>query len=536
MQLRGDAQINSFLLSKVKSRSFATAFPIAEKFVATFHNDLPMYLLQNYLKGVDINNIKEYKGLSVKQALPVKNVQLRQGAFVKDGVMYLDFNQIESDFNTKAFAGQGYKSQGLATVDAETFNMGGNYQNLQEYIHFVMEREHLRSITPVGNESREVYEQKLATRALELSFNFYHMLKAPGVSIADQFLAIKAKYPQLAEQYMIFDQLGYVNEGAKADSEGNVVQSNNKKLKTLKLTSSRTDKDLANVLHENLVRLADPMTVKVENPVQNAEISRFFNRMIVAEYIRAGATKSSNNLASILPKDTLLKLMAEPLKEITEMKDKSKLLNDYFKRFTDIWNTSNSSTRQRFRNYLYTPDVSSVSTSSTDGTQLTKNIQGLFVYPSIAGAGSAKALLEKNSSIMLVYPNFKDSKDVFGVMQKANNSISFPITQDGKKVLSDETFEENAKMINDAITAIETQYENGNEVAFPEQGLTVVNGKDMLAAAPRTKNYMVLELYKRLNYVMPGSETDAALRKQMQSNQDITDEMVDEFMKKCFGE
>jgi hypothetical protein len=180
--------------------------------------------------------------------------------------------------------------------------------------------------------------------------------------------------------------------------------------------------------------------------------------------------------------------------------------------------------------------VSSVSTSSTDGTQLTKNIQGLFVYPSIAGAGSAKALLEKNSSIMLVYPNFKDSKDVFGVMQKANNSISFPITQDGKKVLSDETFEENAKMINDAITAIETQYENGNEVAFPEQGLTVVNGKDMLAAAPRTKNYMVLELYKRLNYVMPGSETDAALRKQMQSNQDITDEMVDEFMKKCFGE
>lgn len=543
MQLRGDAEINSFLLSKIKARTFGSAFPTAEKFVAAFHNDLPMYLLQNYIKGVDFRSIKEYKGLAIQKALPVQNVQLRQGAFVRDGVMYIDRDQLESDFNTKAYANEQYKTQGLATVDAETFNMGTNFQNLQEYAHFVMEREYLRSITPVANQSREAYEQKLATRALERTFNFYYMLKAPGESIADQFLAIKSKYPQLAEQYMIFDMVGYVNEGAKTDADGNVIQSKNKKLRTLKLTSSRTDKDIANVLHENLVRLADPMTVKVDNPVQNAEISKFFNRMIVAEYIRAGASKSSDNMASVLPKDALLKLMAEPLKQITEMTDKTELIQQYYDQFISLWNTNNSATRQRFRNYLRRSDMEGTQAAPVatpleiiEGAELAKNTQGLFVYPSIPGSASAKKLLANHNNVMFVYPNVKDTAGVSALIEKSDNAIIFPITQDGKKPVTDQTFEENAKIINDAISAIETQFENGNEVAFPEEGLTMIKGKDILADAPRTKSYLATELYKRLNYVLPGSQADAALRKEMQANQPITDEMVDEFMKKCFGE
>jgi hypothetical protein len=535
MQLRGDAEINSFLLGKIKARSFATAFPTAEKFVAAFHNDLPMYLLQNYIKGIDLGSIKEYKGLSVQKAITVKNVQLRQGAFVKDGVMYIDMNQMESDFRSKAFAGKEYENQGLAKVNSETFNMGSNEQNLQEYTHFVMEREYLRSITPVGNQSREVYEQKLATRALELSFNFFHMLKAPGESVADRFLRFKN---ELSNEYTLFDQIGYVNKGAKTDESG-TVQANNQKLKTLKLTSSRTDKDLANVLHENLVRLADPMTAKVDNPVKNSDISRFFNRMIVAEYLRAGSTKSSDNLASILPTKTLLTLMAEPIHQLSSMKDKSELLNQYYSQFIKIWNSENSATRQRFRNYLKTTNqVKNVSPLDIieGNAPLQKNQQGLFVYPAMSGSETAKKIIKNHSNTMLVYPNAKDGKGVLALVEKADNGIIYPVTLDGKKPFTDETFEENAKMINDAITAIETQYENGNEVAFPEQGLTMVNGKDMLAAAPRTKSYMALELYKRLNYVMPGSEADKALRKEMQSNQDITDEMVDEFMRKCFGE
>lgn len=543
MKLRGDAQINKFLLGKIQARSYSAAFPTAEKFVAAFHNDLPLFMLQNYIKGIDLDNLKEYKGLAIEQAIPVKDVQLRQGAFVKDGVMYVDMAQIEEDFNTKAYAGPGYRSQNLATVDPGTFDMGTRYQNLQEYAHFVLEREFLRSITPVANQSREAYEQKLATRALERTFNFYHMLKAPGASIADQFLEIKTKYPQLTEQYMIMDQLGYVNDGAKADAEGNVVQANNRKIKTLKLKSQRMDTDLANVLHENLVRLADPMTAKVDNPVQNAEISKFFHRMIVAEYIRAGITKSSENIAKILPASTLLKLMAEPMNELSTMDNKTDLLEQYYDQFISLWDSKNSSSRLRFRNYVRRTDIRgtqaavlSTPAEIIDGGQLNQNKEGLMVYPSIPGSSSAKKLLESHNNIMFVYPNVKDSAGISVLMDKADNAISFPITADGKAEITDETFEENARKINEAIVALETQFENGNEVAFPEEGLNMVKGKDMLAKAPRTKSYMATEMYKRLNYVMPGMITDTALRAEMQAGQEITDEMVEEFMKKCFGQ
>jgi hypothetical protein len=539
MQLRGDAQVNNFLLRKIQARKFATAFPTAEKFVAAFHNDLPMFLLQNYLKGIDLRNIKEYKGLSVKQAVPVKNVMLRQGAFVKDGVMYVDMEQIENDFKSRAYTGEGYTSQGLATVDAGTFDMGKQVQNLKEYTHFVMEREYLRSITPVGDMSRVNYEKALAARALQLTFNFYNMLKAPGVSVADEFLNIKSKYPELSEDYMIIDQLGYVNESAKIDSEGQVVQPNNKKMRTLKLQSQRLDTDMINVLHENLVRLADPMTAKVADPVKNNEISRFFNRMIVAEYLRAGITKSNDNLAKILPSETLLKLMAEPLNKLVSMSDKSQLLEQYYDRFIELWNSNNSSTRTKFRNYLQ-EDTQSTNVKTplevVEGADLNQNKEGLFVYPSLSGWQTANKILSTHKNIMFVYPNAKDSKGISNEMSAASNSISFPVTLDGKKAFTDDTFEQNAKMINDVITAIETQYENGNEVAFPEQGLTTINDKDILANAPRTKSYMAVELYKRLNYVLPGSINDQALRKEMQADQEITDEMVEQFMKKCFGE
>lgn len=540
MQLRGDAQVNNFLLRKIQARRFSTAFATPEKFVAAFHNDLPMFLLQNYLKGVDLRNIKEYKGLSVKQAVPVKNVMLRQGAFVKDGVMYVDMEQIETDFNSRAYSGKGYEEQGLATVDPATFDMGTKFQNLQEYTHFVMEREYLRSIIPIADMSRVNYEKALATRALQLTFNFYNMLKAPGVSIADEFLNIKSKYPELSEEYMIMDQLGYVNESAKMDSDGQVVQPNNKKMRTLKLQSQRLDTDMINVLHENLVRLADPMTAKLADPVKNNEISKFFNRMIVAEYLRAGITKSGDNLAKILPSETLLKLMAEPLNELVSMSDKSELLEQYYNQFISLWDTNNSSTRTKFRNYLQRDEVQNSQPRNPlqviEGADMNENAQGLLVYPNIPGAESAKKILANHNNVMLIYPNVRDTYGISALMDKADNTISFPVTLDGKKPLTDETFEENAKMINDVITAIETQYENGNEVAFPEQGLTMINDKDILANAPRTKSYMAVELYKRLNYVLPGSINDQALRKEMQADQEITDEMVEEFMKKCFGE
>jgi hypothetical protein len=264
--------------------------------------------------------------------------------------------------------------------------------------------------------------------------------------------------------------------------------------------------------------------------------------MIVAEYLRAGITKSADNLAKVLPIDALLKLMAEPLNQLSNTQDKSQLLEQYYNQFISLWDSKNSSTRMKFRNYLQRSDMEGTQPANIrtpleiiEGAQMNQNAQGLMVYPAIPGAASAKKFLASHNNVMVVYPNVKDSSGISALMDKADNTISFPITLDGKKELSDDTFEENAKMINDAITSLEAQIENGNEVAFPEEGLSMIAGKDMLANAPRTKSYMANELFKRVNYVMPGSQNDPGVRAQMQADQDITDEMVDEFIKKCFG-
>jgi hypothetical protein len=285
------------------------------------------------------------------------------------------------------------------------------------------------------------------------------------------------------------------------------------------------------------------MTVKVDNPAQNAEISKFFNRMIIAEYLRAGITKSGDNLAKILPKETLLKLMAEPLQELSNKQNKTELLDQYYDQFISLWDSKNSSTRLKYRNYLKRSDMEGTSPATVrtledvvEGEGLNVNAQDLMVYPALPGGASATKMLTNNNNIMFVYPNFKDTMGISAKMDKADNTIAFPLTTDGKTALTDENFEENAKKINDAITAIETQFENGNEVAFPEAGITVVNGKDLLENAPRTKSYMATELYKRLNYLTPGMQYDTNVRTELQKNQEITDEQVEEFMRKCFGE
>jgi hypothetical protein len=54
--------------------------------------------------------------------------------------------------------------------------------------------------------------------------------------------------------------------------------------------------------------------------------------------------------------------------------------------------------------------------------------------------------------------------------------------------------------------------------------------------APRTFDYLATQLYSRYGYVHPGAENTLGFRSLFQQGQPVTDEMVDEFMKKCFGE
>jgi hypothetical protein len=342
MSLRGNELINNYLIRLIKGRKNSKTFEDREKFMATFHNDLPLYILQNHIKNVDVFNIKEYSSLPISKT-PTEKVMLKMGAFVKDGVMYIDPNQIKEDFESKAYAGEGYKELGLQVLPVQAFQTApgaNNIQNFREYSHYVLEREYLRSITPIAEgQSRKSYESELSERAMRKTFNFYYLLKSKN-SLANEFNKIKTKYPEVANQFLIFDALV-----TPADIK-------DKNFKTFKFRSSRLDKTTINTLHENLMFLSDFSKVKVEDPIANREISNFFSRFIVAEYLRNGAIKGAESMAVILPTDNIMALFKEPMRQLEESGGfTEEMLNEYFTAFSANWD-KNRNIKNKFRNYI----------------------------------------------------------------------------------------------------------------------------------------------------------------------------------------
>lgn len=556
MKIRADKMINDFLIQIVKEDPdgiMSTTFKDdPEKFVAAFKNDIPLFLLQNYVKGIDLTTMKEYKSLALNETTPIQDAgQLKYGAFVKDGVMYVDADQISKDFDSKAFAGEGYAKRGLHQVNPGTFAMSGNRQvDLQEYTHFVLEREALRSITPITEgQSRASFEKEIADKALINTYNFYTLLKSP-TSNANLFLHASTKYAkELPGEYAIFDQV-VPDKGFK-----------DKGIKTLKFKSGKVEKDMTNILHENLVRLADPDTVKIKDPKANDELSRFFGRLIISEYLRSGITKTNDSLAPILPTDVLMQLLREPMqKGLTEQ-----IIKEYSQLFKGNWAINRKKTRNKFRNYIKPKEViQPVGAEIDDYGLVRENDKGLNVFNSPTGIEATRELVSKNPQYTLLYggnaENLNEPKsDEF----QKGSSLSIPV-KPGRgitKLWSDETYDDNIASITKALDAIDDAKTSGQDIAFPEEGFTTViekkdlldengkvvkeNGKtvrisvpkDILREnAPHTFDYLATQLYSRYGYVHPGAEDALGFRTLFQQGQPVTDEMVDDFMKKCFGE
>jgi hypothetical protein len=536
MRIRADEVMNDYLKGLIKDGVHQNSFADAEKFMAAFKNDIPLYMLQNHIKGIDLDKLTEYNSLKInKTSMPIEQAQLKIGAFVKDGVMYVDKKQIEDDFYSKAFAKEKYKELGLHPLTAATFGMSPNQSvNLQEYTHFVLEREYLRSITPVGQgQNREGYESAIAEKALERTFNFFHMLKGSN-SVVNEFNRIKKAHADgFVKDYMIFDQL----VGATINSE--------KGTKTMRLRSSRLDSEMANILHENLVRLSDPNTIKVDNPIQNAAISRFFSRFIVGEYLRNGITKTSDSLAPILPTEMLMRLIQDPMLNLSENGITKEMLDDYTTKFISNWNTENKNKRNKFRNYLKGAMTKLATLAErTKDRNIVVQEDGVNLYTNAFEVSQVTPLLSANPNLLFVVPvNQEKIPETLDNKYKENgNFIGIPVkSKGGQNNWTDDTYDENVKVITEALDAIQNQVDNGAELAFPKDGLNLVKVKEeykdvLVSKAPRTFEFLAKELYKRFGYLHPGAENFLGFRDVYQANQAVSDKDVEDFMKQCFGE
>ena len=394
--LRNDESINDFIMKELR-KDFNVAKDTSgdpEKLANDFKNDLPLYLFQNAIRGTNIKDLKFYNGRAIKSAT-VKNVaSLEYGAFVEDGVMYIDQAELNRQFVNKTFQNARQRENesdkafeerkikesrfGLAKVPSVAF------QKPEEYFKFVLERESLRASVNVaeaaettefktklnfmnGNakqrenetatafEERKVrltYESWLKDKALDNAYNYWNMFKS-GNTYAQQYETLIKAHPDLADNFSLINVLS-------SDVAADMM------FKNLSINNTKLTVDEIDQLHENLVNLSDPAKfteiVEGKTKAEIREITEFFKKMPVIAFLQSGMnTRSKYSLIRIVPQKPIMDMISKPIKGFMSVlkKDGGKyVLPEFFREFKSQNNRSSGQSKIRGKNYFTGTDIS----------------------------------------------------------------------------------------------------------------------------------------------------------------------------------
>lgn len=573
--LRNHPVMNSFLINKFKEGIISdvdSTFGDSEKFANEFRNDFMSYVFQNQINNFDINTIKTYEGLGLDDhERPVKAVKsLTLGAFVHDGVMYVDKARLADDFNNQRYSEQVYADKGLAIIPRTAF------PTANEYYRFVFEREHLRYINDFdkSQENKEflnyskvfadsvpqkkdedkaeyekrrtaiLYEMWLRDMALDNVNNGWKLFESKD-TYADQFFRIYDEFPELREKYSLMKSLTLSSTG-KPGKPGYT---------NLKLTDTMLDADKLNVFHENLLELANSTIEKVPDFEDNLRISEFFSRFSTVAFLQSGLnTKSTFSMVRMVPQDQFLRLMKRPVEEYTRDLNNT-ILQDYYDKFVRENSIANRSKRIRYKNYVSLmtlkksmneepqPEVSTSRITEQDGVML-------FNHDKLGESG-AKKLMEENPDSYFVFNGATQAhgnatvQDFVFYKVPLGNKFAFPtrkqytggsVNEHYKDVQGtiDPAFKE---YIDRAIEALLEVKKQGKELVFNKDGYgqyLIALDKKGQPFAPQSFLYLSQQLFNNFGYVNPNYLRTATGRRIVQSAQPISDEMVRDFMKHCF--
>jgi len=357
--LRDSSEFRYFIDENVDPYNFRFKMPGSfrnkEQFINTFRNDFTSYMLQRYIydpKNFDIN--APYKGASISSDI-TGIPRLEYGAFVKkveDGYkMYVDFAQINKDFQTKAYSKENFRdAYGLAPVSENYFKSGSPEVAKNSYYKFVYERESLRQMIPyktynttedfnqrlkalniyfkpLAGENNETFEKRMGQRAYEdylrdtallNKINIPFMMKDTN-GYAKKFIEIDAMYPDLKNSYRVLSSLRYVN---------------NKSSKNLRFSENILSADDINIYHDDLIKLSNPSVVKVSDPIENQRISNIFALFPVFAFLQSGQdTKGVYSLGKIISTNQIAQILDGPREEFLDGMTEQGYLDAYWAAF-----------------------------------------------------------------------------------------------------------------------------------------------------------------------------------------------------------
>jgi hypothetical protein len=343
-------------------------------FVNTFRNDIVSFILQNSLKRYQLQD--SYMGYDVNYGpIPTGAVgKLDFGAFVvtdKKGkkTLYFDEVQLEDEFKSKAWVEgseepNSYEDRDLYPLDEATFKRNGK-MNIEEYLKFVAEREYLRSIytfaevsstkrfdkelkaakktypdAPQEKVARFVYERFLAHKALDNTFNIYHMFKNKETAIGVRYSQIMMDHPTLAKDYPLLSKMKM--QANDTNTTFNIY-----------VADKEFTNEKSNIYTKNLEDLANPNILKVPDVEENDRISDFFAKLSMFSFMQTGLNKTKMSYTNIVNYSRFLNVMKSESERFMKALDVAgfAILDHYYEMFMKQ-NSSKNGDKRSFKDYL----------------------------------------------------------------------------------------------------------------------------------------------------------------------------------------
>jgi len=353
-----------------------------DKFISAFKNAITDFIFQNHVINADINS-KTYKSLNLNASnyLKIKDVRLlRHGAFVKEGVLYVDRKSLRKIYKEELFASEkervrwsGDNIVGSSLISASAFKSRG-FSSENSFIRYTYEKEYLRYIMPYDSISttkefeerlkknmniidsvetkREegetdkkyekrmkylTYDEIITNKALDNTLNIWKMFYS-SESMANQWSEIKKKYGE--ELGLTYDLINEILPDIRI--KGNI--------KNLKLKDRILSDDDVNTYNENLMELSDPGVDKVKDKEANNLISDFFNRLSFFAMIQSGiGTVNEFSMTRIINQEEVMMSFVSAYKNF-EINENN--LNIIMSRFVRQNRASDRSLNIRLKNYM----------------------------------------------------------------------------------------------------------------------------------------------------------------------------------------
>lgn len=515
-----------------------------------FKNDIPSFIFQNQLKGFHPGKIGSYKGLDVEKIEDIadKTTNPATGVSVTADKVYVNLSQIKEAFKLYR---EGKKSSEAKELKLQ-YPPVTALLSINEFSHFVIEREYLRSflkqsdvntspyymdslrfirdtMTGVSPEIAEklAYESTLKNMSLDNIFNNWHIFESEN-AYALQYGRIvsylKRNYPTVMTDYPVLGHLVPSPLGT-----GNVPLMWNLKQQTVILT--KEDREL---FHENLQKLANRSVIKIKNNLnENNRISDFFRMLPFVAMLQSSRSDTEFGLGRIIPKEDYLAFIEsgfnkfkDILDRIHEHKMAPEILELAFKKYLSANNISNYQYNIRNKDLLVTnSDINYLRLSKKPEKLLAAPAQGdTYILPT--NSSDVLVLAQSTPDIIYAYNGQKGNPDtlsrnstsydgMFG-QTGITNSVGLPLYDSyskNTKAVTDATLEKNIEIIDKWInTLVELRYSptSPKRIQFNPNGYgqaligadryTGWNLDPKKATAPETFYYLSRQLKEKFGY------------------------------------